>query len=542
MNFTFATYFDLNYAAVGIAMMESLLRYCPGARIHVLCLDESLVPVIRREFDDRVSTMLMSALETHSPHLAAVLAQRDAWERYAMVKPFQLDCLLATMGEGEKIAFIDADTFFYSDPRPLFDEVAASSVAISPHRFNDVTKHLSIYGTYNAGFGIWRNDDAGRHSLRDWQDQCCEWCHNRTEPDGRFMDQGYLNAWPTRHEGVAVFEHPGQNLAPWNVGSHQLELSASGVAVDGRPLVFFHFSGVLRAKDGRWQTFYTFKAMKQPAVLEGIYRPYLDAVEAVSVRLLEGHGIIGRGTVREHNPDMPMLALPCSVPPTPSMMVWIPSFPRCGNKLARIILTTLFKARTFTVYPQIGEPDKVPVTPDWKGPLPAFTTPPTAFADVFFMKTHELPETDHPAIYIVRDGRDAYVSFAHFVMQHFPEHVQGMSFLQVLKMLIRSKDHFAGWSQNVQAWTQRKGKTAVIRFEQMVVDPAGSMAAACAWIGIPAPKATGHMPGFGELKANEPQQFRKGKSGGWREEMPPAVEELFWSIHGETMTMLGYPR
>ena len=34
---------------------------------------------------------------------------------------------------------------------------------------------------------------------------------------------------------------------------------------------------------------------------------------------------------------------------------------------------------------------------------------------VYFVKTHELPSDDSPAILLVRDGRDAMVSFAHYI-------------------------------------------------------------------------------------------------------------------------------
>jgi hypothetical protein len=238
---------------------------------------------------------------------------------------------------------------------------------------------------------------------------------------------------------------------------------------------------------------------------------------------------------------MPLLDLQPQDSPAPQM-IWLPSYPRSGNKLARLILTTLFDARSATVYEQLGEPDKNPPIETWQGPWPELRPERVPFRECIFMKTHELPQSDHPAIYIVRDGRDAYVSYAHFVLQHFADHVVGMSYLDVLQMLIRSTDHFGGLSQHVRAWTQRTAKTSVIRFEQMVADPSGSMAAACAWLSIPPPQPTGRLPGFDELKAHEPAQFRRGKVGGWRDEMPPHVEELFWSIHGETMNYLGYPR
>ncbi|MFO7723261.1 MAG: glycosyltransferase family 1 protein, partial [Bacteroidales bacterium] len=36
------------------------------------------------------------------------------------------------------------------------------------------------------------------------------------------------------------------------------------------------------------------------------------------------------------------------------------------------------------------------------------------------------------------------------------------------------------------------------------------------------------------------KNFRKGRAGGWKEEMPEELHNLFWSIHGEVMLKLGY--
>lgn len=535
----FCTYFDLLYAAPGIAMLHSLLRHCPRARITVLCLDDRLEEILAEAFDSRVETMRLGVLTTRKPELKTLLPERDPWERYALLKPFLIEMLLDRQSAGGQLTFVDADMFFFADPTPLFGE-ATGSVAISPHRFNAETDHLKDYGRFNAGFNIWRNDAAARACLRQWREQCSAWCHCRVEPDGRFMDQGYLTDWPQVHPAVVTLSHPGHNLAPWNVGSHRLTAGESGVKADGRPLLFFHFSGVQRDDEGCWKTYYTLPSMRQEVVLQDICQPYFREVEAIRSRLLGRYGCSGCGSVREQDPSVALLEL--STPRTRGMMIWLPSYPRSGNRLARLILHSVFTANTATIYSQVGEPDKNPPAPEWTGPFPDPRVNGVSFDECFFVKTHEMPTTGHPAIYIARDGRDAYVSYAHFVRQHFPEHVQGMSYLEVLKMLVESTGHFGGWTAHVQAWTSRPHPTAVIHFEDMVADPAGTMAAACAKLGIQAPAPRGRLPGFDELKAAEPVRFRRGKVGGWRDEMPAEIEELFWSLHGPTMTALGYQR
>lgn len=305
----FCTYFDLQYAAAGIAMLQSLQRHCPGSEVTVLCLDEALAPILEAEFGLGVKLMFMHELETAQPSLTAVPKHDELWERYAMIKPFLIDCLLSRLPKDEILVFIDADIFLFADPEPLFAELASGSVAISPHRFNEESQILNRYGRYNAGFSLWRHDMTARRVVQEWRDDCAAWCRNSPEPDGRFMDQGYLTRWPERYTGVVVLGHPGENLAPWNVGSHQLSFDGSRVRVDGCLLIFFHFSGIHLASDGHWKTYYNSRAMAQKLVLEQIFRPYLETLNAISERLRDLHGIDGRGTVRDLSSHTALLDL-----------------------------------------------------------------------------------------------------------------------------------------------------------------------------------------------------------------------------------------
>ncbi|MEQ1842999.1 MAG: hypothetical protein ABL994_21565, partial [Verrucomicrobiales bacterium] len=250
MKKTFLTYFDVAFAARGIAMLESLLQWDNGIEATVLCLDDEIGQIITSELGDRVGTVSMAELADHAPELQPLRDQRTPWEFYATHKPVLLDWAILQQSYHAQVAFTDADTFYFSDPSPLFEEAGRSSIVLSPHRFNADTQHLSRFGDYNAGFGLGRNDPTGRCCLRDWSRECLDWCYSRVDASGRFMNQGYLNHWPTRYANVHVLAHPGVNLAPWNVASHVLEETASGVLVDNRPLVFYHFSCLSRNADG----------------------------------------------------------------------------------------------------------------------------------------------------------------------------------------------------------------------------------------------------------------------------------------------------
>ncbi|WP_009960085.1 hypothetical protein [Verrucomicrobium spinosum] len=306
----FITYFDSHYAAQGLAMLTSLRRWCPGCSFTVLCLDDLIGRILQDAFPTGLTLLTCEDLAALEPRLAAIRSARTPWEFFASQKPLLvLHVLENAVAPGEWVAFLDADTFFYSSPVETFAVISAqTSVVISPHRFSPGTEHLSIYGLYNAGFGLWKHDAKGLAVLRDWKAECLDWCYSRVEGE-RFMNQGYLNRWTSRHDGVVALSHPGFNLAPWNIGSHRLTQTPQGVLVDDQPLVFFHFSSVSRTLEGHWQTFYTYDEMRQPAVLDSIYAPYLDAVEKISARLQREYHIAGVGSLRPVDPATPMLRL-----------------------------------------------------------------------------------------------------------------------------------------------------------------------------------------------------------------------------------------
>ncbi|MCE9519480.1 MAG: sulfotransferase domain-containing protein [Verrucomicrobia bacterium] len=226
------------------------------------------------------------------------------------------------------------------------------------------------------------------------------------------------------------------------------------------------------------------------------------------------------------------------------MIVWLASYPRSGNKFARLILGSLFQAETATVYDRPANATAAEETPRWTGTSPNNDAAIASrdFAQCVFVKTHELPQDSdrNPAICVVRDGRDCLVSYAHYVLRRFSDSRTPPSFEATLKMLIRSREHFGGWSTHVSAWSDREAATTVLRYEDMIDDPAGAISAACRGIGLKPPAPSGALPAFEDLHAKKPQSFRKGRVGSWREEMPAALEELFWSIHGTAMERMGY--
>lgn len=225
-------------------------------------------------------------------------------------------------------------------------------------------------------------------------------------------------------------------------------------------------------------------------------------------------------------------------------MIWLASFPRSGNTFFRNVLYEVYgiESSTFhneTTYPVDENYDQYQV-----------------------VKTHLLPhqiKPDDPSIksvYLVRDGRDALVSIAH----HRKDLVALDSDFQInlLEAIIAPKgSHFGGWSENVRQWTERAD--LVIRFKDLIADPIREIEKLRSIMELPPPQID-KLPSFEKLKFGTPKygsakqylddekeqkihaakSFRKGKVGGWKEDMSPEMEQLFWDIHGNTMTQMGY--
>ncbi len=254
------------------------------------------------------------------------------------------------------------------------------------------------------------------------------------------------------------------------------------------------------------------------------------------------------------------------------MLFWVASYPRSGNGFFRELVSRLCNVSSTVLNAcpglmqellgaslvqeleqvrlrqagrvsstgaqgQVVTPPPVLPCPDWADrPLAEVMADPRTFS----LKSHYLlHETGLPAVYLVRDGRDALVSYARFTPAHGPE----ISPEQFRKNLIRKitvpGGHYGHWSENVRAWIRRP-RTCVLRFEEFIERPLESVQHAIDTLQLPIRIGQGEVPTFEELQATYPDIFRRGKVGSWQDEFPADLLPLFWEHHGEMMRELGY--
>jgi hypothetical protein len=229
-----------------------------------------------------------------------------------------------------------------------------------------------------------------------------------------------------------------------------------------------------------------------------------------------------------------------------AMIAWLASYPRSGNTFFRVLLHRLFGVQTHSVYSMASWAERIPDDTErlmrLMGQIEVECDLGVLHADsgMHIVKTHDLPTDNCPAIVLIRDGRDAVVSYAHYALKT----EQGIErpgrdlFEATLEQFIIG-DNFGGWSRNVNAWINRIGRDNVIRYEDLIEDPVNTAAAALGQLGVKV-GISGAPPSFQELHATIPWFFRRGKTGSWHEEMPAHLQDLFLERHGETLLCLGY--
>lgn len=274
----YCTYFDRNYLTRAIALHGSLVRHSSPFTLWALCFDDDAYAALEALQLAGVEPISLAELEAADPELREVKGSRTIVEYYFTCSPSLPLHIMREHSEVELITYLDADLLFYSSPQPIFDELGDGSVVIVPHRFPEHLRHLEVYGKYNVGLLSFRHDARGLAVLERWREQCLEWCFDRVE-DGRFADQGYLDAWPGQ-PGVVVLQNPGAGLAPWNFMRYRIELHTEPPSVDGRPLIFYHFQGVRAIRPGLWDIGLDTYGSMGAALRRRLYRRYIGELQS----------------------------------------------------------------------------------------------------------------------------------------------------------------------------------------------------------------------------------------------------------------------
>lgn len=175
------------------------------------------------------------------------------------------------------------------------------------------------------------------------------------------------------------------------------------------------------------------------------------------------------------------------------------------------------------------------------------------YTQPMFFKAHLLPQPEYKrVIYLLRDGRDAMVSYWHYYNAMHP----AVDFASLVQGALGLD---ARWQEHVEAWLANpfSADMLVVRYEDLRKDPVRELGRIAQFVGIETDRellaAVAAAADFDKQRKREaekgwdnkswPQEkrfVRRGAIGSFRDEMPEDALALFLDEAGPTLKRLGY--
>ncbi len=271
---------------------------------------------------------------------------------------------------------------------------------------------------------------------------------------------------------------------------------------------------------------------------------------------------------------------------------WLASYPKSGNTWLRLSLGSLARGGTPPDFAAVelfapvagdraavddmADADTADLTPaEAEAVLPGFFRLEAAWlGGQQLRKVHDAwtltpageplfpPDVTAGAIYVVRDPRDVAVSLAHHLSTGID---QAIAFMADDGAALARGGHYGSpqlrqrlltWGGHVRSWLGAPARPLLLRYEDMLADPAAALARAARHLGWePRPgavaravaatrfdtlRAAEERHGFRERAWPDVRFFRRGVAGGWRDTLTAPQAAAIEAAHRDVMAELGY--
>ena len=270
--------------------------------------------------------------------------------------------------------------------------------------------------------------------------------------------------------------------------------------------------------------------------------PVLRLKQSVISRLL------GSGIVRQHVKERVTAAFPHSVPMGEfgEDDVFLVGFPKSGNTWMQNLVAGVL----YGILPEYAPGSLIQeLVPDVH-----YKTHYQRHGHTICFKSHFLPRPEYRrVIYIIRDGRDALVSFWHY---HKAVTGEEIHFDRLVEMPVYE---FGTWPEHVTSWLRNPygANMITVRYEDLKRDGAAELERVARFLGLERDRefltSVVTSCGFQKLRSNEKlfgfgqtfwpgnrRFFRRGDVGSHLAEMPKSAIEKFEIRNGEILRTLGY--
>ncbi len=287
-----------NYLPKARVLADSARRQGLDIQFHVLLCDDYPADAERsaEPFDS-----IIDVQELPVPGLESWLFGHTVVEMCTAVKAMGF-LEIARRFAADKIFYFDPDIAILSGLDGLIERLDRHSILLTPHQTLpeqalDAVIDNEIgslkYGVFNLGFLGVRTSEEGLRFLNWWADRLRHFCHDDIA-GGLFTDQRWIDLAPAFFPDIGILREPSYNVATWNLTHRRATGSlAEGIAINGEPLAFYHFSGF----DGGAQEIMLKKYAAKDSVLFDLRRWYIEECERM------GQAQLGNRPSRYHHFD-----------------------------------------------------------------------------------------------------------------------------------------------------------------------------------------------------------------------------------------------
>ncbi len=274
----YCTLFNINYLARGINLYNSINKVSKNFKLYIFAFDDLTLNYLR---DLKLKNVVIISLKEFEDIKLKIAKKKRTQTEYFWTCTGSTILFLFKKYKIKSCTYLDADLYFYKDPKILIEEKKNTSCIITKHNYSAKYDQTKKSGIFCVQFMFFKNDKIGNKILKDWRKQCLKWCFNRFE-NNKFGDQKYLDNWPKKYENIHILQNLGGGVAPWNVQQYKL-LNKSKLQNRNDKLnfdlIFYHFHN-LKFVNSEITYIGGYRIDKE--IREHIYIPYLKKISIIN--------------------------------------------------------------------------------------------------------------------------------------------------------------------------------------------------------------------------------------------------------------------
>ena len=278
--YCFSTIVSKKYLIKGLALYQSLVRHGNGFHLWVCCMDNESLTSLKKLNLENVTLIPVEEIENNI--FSVISTDRTLTECCWTMKAPLCNYILQHYREVEHIVYCDADMYFFSSPKPIFDEWSTYSIFLCTQRSTELVEHK--HGIYQAGLIGFKQEPNSIKILNWWREKCLEWCYDSSFEVNRWGDQKYLNEIPNRFSNIKVIDHIGIDAAPWNLvmkEENDVHNHKDQIFINKTELVSFHFGSLLIINENKYELWKLEELPFTQPILNYIYTPYIYTLRQI---------------------------------------------------------------------------------------------------------------------------------------------------------------------------------------------------------------------------------------------------------------------